>query len=475
MLSITPVLLAGGSGTRLWPLSRKSYPKQFTTLTDSISLFQQSAVRLARSQVLSFSSPITLTNSDFRFVVGDQLKSVGLEPGTILVEPESKNTAPAILAASMFAVKSSSDAILLVAPSDHIISNVLTFHEAILSGLDAVNQGKIVTFGIKPRYPETGYGYLELSDNDSQSALEVSRFIEKPMASIADEMFNAGNFLWNAGIFLFKAQDMVDAFRIHAEDLIQPVEKSLEFGVMDLDFFRLDPKSWAEVEDISIDYAVMEKSDNLVAIPYHDEWSDLGDWDAVWKASSTDNLGVATSENAYSIDCKDTLLRSENENTKIVGLGLENIVAVAMPDAVLVANKNRAQEVKRVVSDLKALSITQAEKLPKDYRPWGWFESLVLGERFQVKRIFVNPGASLSLQSHHHRSEHWVVVEGTAKVTVNKNEELVSEGESIYIPLGAIHRMENPGKLPMILIEVQTGSYLGEDDIIRYDDVYKRE
>ena len=237
MLSITPVLLAGGSGTRLWPLSRKSYPKQFTTLTDSISLFQQSAVRLARSQVLSFSSPITLTNSDFRFVVGDQLKSVGLEPGTILVEPESKNTAPAILAASMFAVKSSSDAILLVAPSDHIISNVLTFHEAILSGLDAVNQGKIVTFGIKPRYPETGYGYLELSDNDSQSALEVSRFIEKPMASIADEMFNAGHFLWNAGLFLFKAQDMGDALRIHAEDLIQPVEKSLEFGVMDLDFF----------------------------------------------------------------------------------------------------------------------------------------------------------------------------------------------------------------------------------------------
>ena len=476
MTKIYPVLLAGGSGTRLWPLSRKSYPKQFSNLIGEKTLFQSSAQRLASSETLEFASHITLTNSDYRFIIGEQLQEVGIDPGPILIEPEAKNTAAAILAASIFAHSQDENAVLLVAPSDHVIPSTDDFHTAIKVGLSQVQNQKMVTFGIKPTHPETGYGYLELAKNpiDDNGTSDLEMFIEKPDLKDAKQMLEAGHYLWNAGIFLFCARDMIDAFKTYAPEILDLVSKAVTDASDDLGFLRLAPEPWSELKDISIDYAIMEKAQNLVAVPYASKWSDLGGWDAVWAESKTDTLGNVISETAHAIECSNSLLRSESSGQQVVGIGLNDIMAIAMPDAVLVAPKERAQDVKKAVELLKAKDIAQAEIFPKDHRPWGWFESLALGERFQVKRICVKPGGSLSLQSHNHRSEHWIVVEGTAKVTIDDDVKLVTEGESVYVPLGAVHRMENPGKLPMILIEVQIGTYLGEDDIIRYRDMYDR-
>lgn len=475
-MAIYPVLLAGGSGTRLWPLSRKSYPKQFSNLIGKKTLFQFTAKRLMSSDIIEFASHITLTNADFRFIIGEQLQEIGIDPGPILIEPKAKNTAAAILAASIFAHEKDKDAVLLVAPSDHVIPDTAIFHEAIKVGLSHVKNQKIVTFGIKPTHPETGYGYLELSTDplDDNGTSDIKNFVEKPNLQDAKQMLEAGHYLWNAGIFLFHAQDMMDAFSAYAPETLDLVSQSINEASTDLGFLRLAAEPWSEIEDISIDYAIMEKAQNLVAVPFASKWSDLGGWDAVWSESRLDGSGNVTSETAHAIECSNSLLRSESSGQQVVGIGLNDIMAIAMPDAVLVAPKERAQDVKKAVELLKSKGIAQAEIFPKDYRPWGWFESLALGERFQVKRIRVKPGASLSLQSHKHRSEHWIVVEGTAKVTIDDEVKLVSEGQSIYVPLGAKHRMENPGKLPMVLIEVQIGTYLGEDDIIRYEDVYAR-
>lgn len=471
---ITPVLLAGGSGTRLWPLSRKSYPKQFSNLIVDRSLFQQSALRLTSSNLVEFGPHITMTHADFRFIVGEQLQEVGIDPGPILIEPEGRNTAPAILAASIFAQDRDPGAVLLVAPSDHVIPDVKAFHETLVRGMDAVSSGKIVTFGITPTRAETGYGYLELSGVSNGNAVDVLRFVEKPDAARAQKMLDAGSFLWNAGIFMFRACDMILSFEKHSHGTLSHVKGALAAVKPDLDFLRLDPETWSRCEDVSIDYAIMERADNLVAVPFSAGWSDLGGWDAVLQEMDRDHNGVALSSNAHAIDCENSLLRSESGALELVGLGLKDIIVVAMPDAVLVVHKDRAQDVKKVITKLKLQNVKQAETFPKDHRPWGWFETLSIRGRFQVKRIFVKPGAALSLQSHNHRSEHWIVVEGTAKVTVDSDVKLITEGQSIYIPLGAIHRMENPGKVPMVLIEVQTGTYLGEDDIIRYEDLYSR-
>ena len=412
---ITPILLCGGSGTRLWPLSRKSYPKQFVPLISDKTLFQASAERLSGA---GYNTPLVLANSDFRFIVTEQLAEIGIDPGAILIEPESRNTAPAILAAAL---------------------------------------------------------YLELSEAPQDSAIALKGFVEKPDEARAEEMVASGMYLWNAGIFLFSVATILAAFRTHAPGLMDPVGRAVTQAQADLGFLRLAPEPWAEAEDISIDYAIMERSDGLSVVPFSEGWSDLGGWDAVWRESTRDDRGVATTGAATAIDCDNTLLRSEDDRVELVGLGLKDIITVAMPDAVLVADASRAQDVKQAVTRLKAKSAKQATMFPKDHRPWGWFESLVIGNRFQVKRIHVHPGAALSLQSHHHRSEHWIVVEGTAKVTIDEEVKLVSENQSVYIPLGAVHRMENPGKLPMVLIEVQTGSYLGEDDIVRYEDIYARD
>ena len=471
---ITPILLCGGSGTRLWPLSRKSYPKQFVPLTGETTLFQASAARLSGP---GFAAPLVLTGSDFRFIVTEQLAAAGIDPGAVLIEPEGRNTAPAVLAAALWLERSDPEALMLVAPSDHVVPDAAAFRAAVEAGAEAARAGRLVTFGIRPDRAETGYGYLELAEDPGDFTarpLALKRFVEKPDAAGAAEMLAAGSYLWNAGIFLFSVQTILAAFRAYAPGLIAPVQAALAEGQPDLGFFRLAPEPWAGAEDISIDYAVMERADNLSVVPFAAGWSDLGGWDAVWREAPRDGRGVAVSGPATALDCDDTLLRSEDSRLEVVGIGLKNIVAVAMPDAVLVADAARAQEVKQAVAALKAKGAAQAESFPLDHRPWGWFESLVIGDRFQVKRIHVHPGAALSLQSHHHRSEHWIVVEGTAKVTVDGEVKLVTENQSVYIPLGAVHRMENPGKVPMVLIEVQTGTYLGEDDIIRYEDVYAR-
>ncbi|MCX8955283.1 mannose-1-phosphate guanylyltransferase/mannose-6-phosphate isomerase, partial [Ruegeria sp. NA] len=345
----------------------------------------------------------------------------------------------------------------------------------VAAGISAARTGQLVTFGITPDRPETGYGYLKLAGAPEGTApVKLDSFVEKPDVITATAMLADGKHLWNGGIFLFRACDIITAFETHAPTLMSPVRAACEAAKTDLGFLRLDPEAWKQAEDISIDYAVMEKADNLSVVPFSAGWSDLGDWSSVWREAGPDDNGVVASGSATAIECSDTLLRSEVGNLEVVGIGLKDIIAVATSDAVLVADKSRAQDVKKAVEALKVKGANQATIFPKDYRPWGWFESLVVGGRFQVKRIHVHPGAALSLQSHHHRSEHWIVVEGTAKVTVDDEVKLVTENQSVYIPLGAVHRMENPGKVPMVLIEVQTGSYLGEDDIIRYEDVYSR-
>ncbi|MCP4825924.1 MAG: mannose-1-phosphate guanylyltransferase/mannose-6-phosphate isomerase [Shimia sp.] len=471
---IHPILLCGGSGTRLWPLSRKSYPKQFAKLMGEESLFQASAKRLSGD---GFAAPAVLTGDPFRFIVTEQLAQVEQAPAGILIEPEGRNTAPAVLAAALWLAKDSPEALMLVAPSDHVIPDAAAFRATVQAAVPRAQAGDLVTFGITPTRPETGYGYLELAagaDAAADSPQSLARFVEKPDDARAKEMLAAGNYLWNAGIFLFTAEAILAAYRSHAPALVEAVSAALERADADLGFTRLDPEAWGAVEDISIDYAIMEKADNLAVMPFGAGWSDLGGWDAVWQESGPDADGNVCSDDATAIGCADTLLRSETPGQQVVGIGLEDMMVVAMSDAVLVAPKSQAQRVKEAVGALKDKGASQAVQLPRDYRPWGWYESLIIGGRFQVKRIVVHPGASLSLQSHHHRSEHWIVVEGTAKVTVDDDIRLITENQSVYIPLGAVHRMENPGKVPMVLIEVQTGSYLGEDDIVRYEDIYAR-
>ncbi|WP_299665070.1 mannose-1-phosphate guanylyltransferase/mannose-6-phosphate isomerase [uncultured Ruegeria sp.] len=478
MSTVYPVILCGGSGTRLWPLSRKSYPKQFVPLIGETSLLQQCADRLRGPAGAPYAKPMILTNEAFRFVVPEQLMAVGVNPGPILIEPEGRNTAPAVLAAALHLSSSDPDAMMLVAASDHVIPDTPAFHAAVAEGVRTItDRGDLVTFGITPDRPETGYGYLKLRQvpDASGASVPLDRFVEKPDMDSAKAMMAEGSYLWNSGIFLFAVRDILAAFNQYAPDLVAPVQKAVDNAQSDLGFLRLDPDAWRMAQDISIDYAVMEKADNLSVVPYAAGWSDVGSWSAVQELSNPDADGVATSGEVTAIDCHNVLVRSESPAQEVVAMGLENVIAVAMPDAVLVASMDRAQDVKQAVSALKAKGAKQAESLPVDHRPWGWFESLIIGDRFQVKRIHVHPGASLSLQSHHHRSEHWIVVEGTAEVTIDDKVQLVSENQSVYIPLGAKHRMVNPGKVPMVLIEVQTGTYLGEDDIVRYEDVYARD
>lgn len=468
MTQIAPLLLCGGSGTRLWPLSRKSYPKQFAQFLGEESLFQASAKRLSGKD---FAKPIVVSASDYRFIVTEQLMAMGIDPAKVLIEPEGRNTAPAILAATL--AIDNPDTLILAAPSDHVVPDTDAFQQTVLKGIKPATEGQIVTFGIVPDRPETGYGYLEPEMQDD-GPCPLLRFIEKPDLATAERMVSSGKFLWNSGIFLFSAKTLIKAFQEHAPDLLAAVQQAYDKAETDLGFLRLDPSAWAMAENVSIDYAIMEKSKNLTVVPFSGRWSDLGDWDAVLRESWQDATGVALSGSATAIECQNTLLRSENSDQHLVGLGLDGILAIAMPDAVLIADRNRAQDVKRAVEVLKAKDARQAETFPRDHRPWGWFETLALGGRFQVKRIMVHPGGKLSLQSHKHRSEHWIVVAGTATVTIGDDVSLVTENQSVYIPLGEKHRLENEGRVDLHIIEVQTGAYLGEDDITRYEDVYAR-
>lgn len=471
---IHPVLLCGGSGTRLWPVSRKSFPKQFARIVGDESLFQQAAKRLSGS---GFAAPVVVTGDDFRFIVTEQLAACKISPAGILIEPDARNTAPAIMAAAHFLEGLEPGALLLVAPTDHAIADPEVFRSAVQAAIPRALAGDIVTFGITPDRPETAYGYIELERDAAAAQNEpqkITHFIEKPDAERAGKLLAAGNVLWNSGVFLFTTATIIEAAKRHCPELSALVADAVSGARVDLGFTRLDQTAWYQVTDISIDYAIMEPADNIVAMPYASGWSDLGSWDAVWKQSGPDGAGNVTSDNATEIDCTGSLLRSDNPRVEVVGIDLSDMVVVATSDAVLVTPKASAQRVKEAVAKLKSREVTQAVSLPINHRPWGWFESLVLGDRFQVKRLHVKPGAVLSLQSHVHRCEHWIVVMGTAKVTVGDDVKLIAENQSVYIPLGAKHRLENPGKVPMVMIEVQTGTYLGEDDIERYEDIYAR-
>jgi mannose-1-phosphate guanylyltransferase/mannose-1-phosphate guanylyltransferase/mannose-6-phosphate isomerase len=468
---ITPVLLCGGAGTRLWPLSRQSFPKQFADVVGEESLFQASARRFTGP---GFAAPLVVTGDAFRFIVTEQLDELGLVPQGIMIEPSGRNTAPAGIAAALFVAARDPGGLVLLVPSDHAVADPAAFRAAVETGRAAAEDGQIVTFGIAPTRPETGFGWLEAGAATHPGVHRLTRFVEKPDAARAEALLADPRYLWNAGVFLARAEVLVAAFRAHAPLIHDAVAAAMAAATGDIGFTRIDAALWARVPEESIDYAVMEKAPNMAVVRFDGHWSDLGSWEAVWQESPRDARGNAVSAHATALDCDHSLLRSESPEIELVGIGLKNVVAVAMRDAVMVADISDSQNVKKAVGVLKARQAKQAVQFPVDHRPWGFFETLILADRFQVKRIHVHPGAALSLQSHYHRSEHWIVVQGTAKVTVDGRVQLVTENQSVYIPLGAVHRMENPGRVPMVLIEVQTGSYLGEDDILRYEDLYAR-
>jgi mannose-1-phosphate guanylyltransferase/mannose-6-phosphate isomerase len=467
---ITPVILCGGSGTRLWPVSRRAYPKQFARLLGEETPFQATARRVVGAP---FAAPVVMTAADFRFIVGEQLAEADIAPGAIVIEPVARGTAPAILAAALCARTADADAVLLILPSDHSVRDPEAFRATVREGAEAAQSGRIVTFGIVPDRAETGYGYLVLPKG-AGSISPLVRFVEKPDAAEAAALIAAGDSLWNSGIVLARADTIVSAFADHAPEYLSPVQAALDGARDDLDFRRLAAEPWNGLPDRSFDRAVLEKAANITAVRFPGHWSELGGWDSVWRESAPDDAAVVAGPNCTAIDCRATLLRCDDAASEVVGIGLSDIMVVATEDAVLVADRRRSQDVRLAVAALRAKGVRQAESFPRDHRPWGWWETLILTDTFQVKRIFVKPGGILSLQSHRFRAEHWVVVSGTARVTVDREVSILQANQSVYVPLGAVHRLEHPGDAPMMLIEVQTGTYFGEDDIIRYEDIYAR-
>jgi len=467
MNRITPVILSGGSGTRLWPLSREAHPKQFLPILGEHSLLQATALRLDGLQA---AAPIVVANESHRFLVAEQLQQIGLRAGALLLEPVGRNTAPAIAVAAFQALQGDADAVLLVMPSDHAIRDVPGFQAAVMQALPAARSGAMVTFGIVPEAPETGFGYIKAVAGEGVRA--IARFVEKPDAETAAAYVASGDYFWNSGMFLFKARCYLDELTLSHPEMVRLAESAFAKAARDADFIRLDAESFSAMASDSIDYAVMEKTRAGAILPIAVGWSDVGSWQALWQVSEQDGNGNAHHGDVLAVDCRDTL--AIGDKRLIALLGLDDIVVVDTDDAVLVAHKDRVQDVKTIVAQLKAADRPQATWHRKVYRPWGNYDSVDAGPRFQVKRIVVKPGAALSLQMHHHRAEHWIVVNGTARVTCDDRVFMLSENQSTYIPLGSKHRLENPGNIPLELIEVQSGSYLGEDDIVRFEDVYGR-
>lgn len=466
MSSIQPVILSGGSGTRLWPLSREAYPKQFLPLAGQLTMLQATWKRVAP---IAARGPLVIANEEHRFVAAEQLQQVGAETAAIILEPVGRNTAPAIAVAALEATRDGADALLLVLPSDHVITNDEAFRKAVQAAAAAAEGGKLVTFGIVPTGPETGYGYIKAAEGQGLRAVE--RFVEKPDLATATGYVSSGQYYWNSGMFLFKASRYLQELERFQPVMLAGSRQAWQQACRDADFTRLDKDAFTAVPSDSIDYAVMEKTTDAVVVPLDAGWNDVGSWTALRDVSQQDGEGNAHQGDVIAIDCRNTYAYAQ----RLVALvGLDDVIVVETDDAVLVGKADRMQEVKTVVAQLKAQGRGEATWHRKVYRPWGAYDSIDSGERFQVKRITVKPGGTLSLQMHHHRAEHWIVVSGTAEVTRGNEVILLSENQSTYIPLGVTHRLRNPGKLPLELIEVQSGSYLGEDDIVRFEDTYGR-
>ncbi|WOB25719.1 MULTISPECIES: mannose-1-phosphate guanylyltransferase/mannose-6-phosphate isomerase [Xanthomonas] len=466
MSDVLPIILSGGSGTRLWPLSRESYPKQFLPLVGDKSMLQATWLR---SAPVAGHAPIVVANEEHRFMAAEQLQQLGVKPSAILLEPNGRNTAPAIAVAALEAMRNGADPLLLVLPSDHVIQNEAAFQAAVTAAAAAAEQGKLVTFGIKPTAPETGYGYIKAGSGTGATAVE--RFVEKPDLATAQGYLASGEYYWNSGMFLFRASRYLEELRKFHPAIADACQKAWENGKRDADFTRLDKDAFAASPSDSIDYAVMEKTADAVVVPLDAGWNDVGSWSSLLDVSEQDAHGNAHHGDVIQVDCRNTYAYGSR---LIAMVGLEDVVVVETPDAVLVGHRDRIQEVKDVVGRIKADGRSEATWHRKVYRPWGAYDSIDMGQRHQVKRITVKPGAVLSLQMHHHRAEHWIVVSGTAEVTRGDEVLLLTENQSTYIPLGVTHRLRNPGKLPLELIEVQSGSYLGEDDIVRFEDTYGR-
>ena len=468
---LIPLILSGGSGTRLWPVSRRNLPKQFLSLSGDGTLFQQAVTRTQKLPVAA--APIIVASEDHRFLAADQLLEAGVQGATIVLEPIARNTAPAIALGALKAIERDPQALLLVLPADHLIGDTKSFVDAVQQALPAARDGWLVTFGIRPDRPETGFGYIRRAESIGGGAFRVERFVEKPDLATAEGYVKDGGYDWNSGMFLFKAARYLEELGQHAPEMLEAVRKAYATGHGDLDFVRVDAEAFAKVPDNSIDYAVMEKTSRAAVVPVSCAWSDIGSWSALWLSGKHDEQGNQREGDTLTVNTRNSLLRSHDRHM-IATVGVEDLVVVTTPDATLVAHRDAAQDVKKVVDQLKASGRTEHSFHRVVHRPWGSYDSLEEGGRFQVKRIVVKPGASLSLQKHHHRAEHWIVVSGTAEVTCDEKVFLLAENQSTYIPLGSVHRLRNPGKVPLELIEVQSGSYLGEDDIVRFDDVYGR-
>jgi mannose-1-phosphate guanylyltransferase/mannose-6-phosphate isomerase len=480
MTTIQPVILSGGSGTRLWPLSREHYPKQLLPLATDVTMLQATALRLGgkvgKYQVEAH--PIVICNEEYRFITAEQLRAVGKLTSRIVLEPFGRNTAPALTLAALVATQEGEDPILLVMPADHVIQDTSEFANVIAQGMAAADQGCVITFGIVPTRPETGYGYIHYGALNG-SGHEILQFVEKPNLELANQYVQSGTYLWNSGLFMMRASVWLKAIDRFCPEMFAACRLAVASGKRDSDFYRIDAAEFEKCPSDSIDYAVMEKlsGDPKAGIgarvfPMNVGWSDVGAWDALWEIGKKDSNGNVIRGDVLLQNAKDNLVFAQERLVACVGV--ENLVVVETQDAVMVAEKSRLQEVKQLVAQLKSSSRKEAVVHRKTHRPWGWYDSIDHGERFQVKRIVVKPGASLSLQMHHHRAEHWIIVKGTARITRGDEVFLLSENQSTYIPLGVTHRLENPGKFLLEMIEVQSGSYLGEDDIVRFEDTYGR-
>lgn len=469
MSALLPVIMAGGSGTRLWPLSREGYPKQFLALEGEFTMLQET---IARISGLTDTLPLVISNESHRFLVAEQLRQVDALGCNILLEPEGRNTAPAIALAALQAMKSGDDPLLLVLAADHVIRDVEAFREAIRTAIPEAELGALVTFGVHATSPETGYGYIRKGKAKDKNVCKVEAFVEKPDSATAEVYIASGAYVWNSGLFLFRASRYLEELSKHRPDIIEACEAAFVTPRIDNNFIRIDEAAFRACPEDSIDYAVMEKTERAIVVTMDVGWNDVGAFTSLWDLMQKDTAGNAIRGDVILQDCEGSLVLSENG--LVAAVGLRDSVVVQTKDALLVASKHCAQDVKHIVARLKAESRTEHQLHREVYRPWGKYDSVDAGPRYQVKRISVKPGAKLSVQMHHHRSEHWIVVSGTARVTLEGVERLLTENQSIYLPVGAIHALENPGKIILEIIEVQVGGYLGEDDIVRYQDLYGR-